>query len=477
MHSLKSTLLTLALPLLATAQSSSCSAPTASYAAPSLASGYEAHLVATGLTRPRGIRFDAEGNLLVVQQRVGIVGLTFTEGGCGAPVEVADVKVVVDDGDLNHGIEMSPDGRTLYASSADALMSWDYDASSMSTTSDPQTLVSNMTNTDHTTRTLLLSKKAPGMMLISRGSTENVDPLASDVTSGHSQIRAFNLTNATGEYDYSNDGLMLGWGLRNSVGVDEDPNTGNLFSVENSVDQLTRDGEDVHEDNPGEELNFHGTLIDNQDDEQGGNYGYPECFAAWAPNDLPRNGTLVVGSQFAIGNGDSEAINDLECSQRVAPRLTLLAHMAPLDIKFNSQGSTAWITMHGSWDRTNPVGYKLSMVAFSNGQPTAAADSTTALIDIMANPDNSACPRGCFRPVGLAWDSQGRLFMSSDSTGEIYVITRTGGGGIDDAEAPTETGQGAPAPSTTEGAAPYVGVDVGMVLLLGGLAAVVPVLM
>jgi hypothetical protein len=43
------------------------------------------------------------------------------------------------------------------------------------------------------------------------------------------------------------------------------------------------------------------------------------------------------------------------------------------------------------------------------------------------NPDNSACPDGCFRPVGLAWDSNGRLFMSSDATGEIYMIIRSDG--------------------------------------------------
>jgi hypothetical protein len=30
----------------------------------------------------------------------------------------------------------------------------------------------------------------------------------------------------------------------------------------------------------------------------------------------------------------------------------------------------------------------------------------------------------------MAWDSQGRLFFSSDATGEIYVITREDGSGV-----------------------------------------------
>lgn len=77
-------------------------------------------------------------------------------------------------------------------------------------------------------------------------------------------------------------------------------------------------------------------------------------------------------------------------------------------------------------DRTSPVGYKLSTIAFAAGSPVAASDSVTAEVDIMTNPDNSKCPDQCFRPVGLALDSKGRVFMSSDSTGEIYVLAKTG---------------------------------------------------
>jgi hypothetical protein len=89
--------------------------------------------------------------------------------------------------------------------------------------------------------------------------------------------------------------------------------------------------------------------------------------------------------------------------------------------------------MNTSRDRTNPIGYKLSVVEFENGSPVAPSNSSTALIDIMANADNSKCPDSCFRPVGLAWDSKGRLFMSSDATGEIYVIVRSDGTSADGA--------------------------------------------
>ena len=112
-----------------------------------------------------------------------------------------------------------------------------------------------MTTSDHTTRTLLLSQKANGTLIISRGSTSNVDPLAESLSSGHSQIKAFGLSNVRDSgYDFNSDGLLLGWGLRNSVGVVEHPDTGGIYSVENSVDQIMREGKDVHQNNPGEEM-------------------------------------------------------------------------------------------------------------------------------------------------------------------------------------------------------------------------------
>lgn len=53
--------------------------------------------------------------------------------------------------------------------------------------------------------------------------------------------------------------------------------------------------------------------------------------------------------QFAIGDQNS-TVNDTFCqNDRTAPRLVFESHMAPLDIKFNANGSEAWVTFHGSW--------------------------------------------------------------------------------------------------------------------------------
>jgi hypothetical protein len=77
-----------------------------------------------------------------------------------------------------------------------------------------------------------------------------------------------------------------------------------------------------------------------------------------------------------------------------------------------------------SGNRQPAIGYKFSIVNFANGQPVEPSTSTTALIDIMTNQNVGSCPNQCFRPVSVAIDAKGRVFMSSDTTGEIYVLTR-----------------------------------------------------
>ena len=374
---------------------------------------------------------------------------------------------------LNHGLELSEDGRTIYVSTAENVDSHSYDPDTL-TVGNLTRLIANMTNPGrgHVSRTLLLSRKQPDMLLVSRGSASNIDPLAADISTGVSQIRAFNLTTLAANtelarpYSYPADGLLVGWGLRNSVGVAEHPTTGGIFSVENSADNIIRLGVDIHEDNPGEELNYHAPLSD--PDNLGSNHGYPYCFALWNTTDFPSLNDLHVGSHFALTN--NATANDTSCDETTTPpRLTFQAHTAPLDIIFSpaDDGNRAFISFHGSWNREHPAGYKLSYVDFVNGQPVEQRDSVTAARDVLTAPDVAACEEfgACFRPVGLAFDEGGeRLFVSSDATGEIWVVMRDGeeggGGGDGDGEggdgSPTPTGDGAPGETSSAAAVPGV---------------------
>jgi glucose/arabinose dehydrogenase len=285
-----------------------------------------------------------------------------------------------------------------------------------------------MTGTNHQTRTLLLPKSAPNLILISRGSWGNLDYQTTEVDSGVSQIKAFDITNITSPYNYADDGLVVGWGLRNSVGLAEHPLDYGIWSVENSADQLERSGESVSNDNPAEELNFHGYLNGTDSPYFGENFGYPTCFAAGDPSALP-SFDGQVGDSFVIGTLN-DTNNDDICEDVQTPILSFQAHSAPLDIKFNTAGTAAWITFHGSWNREQPTGYSLVVVEFANGNPVEPSTSTTAARSVLFMEDASPCNGGdgtCLRPVGLAWDAQGRLFMTSDGTGELWVVTRTDG--------------------------------------------------
>ncbi|KAI6778990.1 L-sorbosone dehydrogenase-like protein [Emericellopsis cladophorae] len=417
----------------ATAHAQSCSVNdlTVDYPAPEAADGWSYRLVARDLTKPRSILFDSDGHLIVLDAGEGIYRFGIDQDEGGTCLSLGDKETLLENEDLNHGLALSEDGETIYASTENEVYSWPYDASRSSINNDDRTtLITNMSNTDHTTRTLLLSKSEPVTLFVSRGSQSNLDDEAADIDSGHSQIRGFNLTDLGGDdpVEYT-DGRVWGWGLRNAVGVAEDPTHGGLWSVENSVDELRRNGEDIHRDNPGEELNFHG-FVNGTDARFGNNnYGYPECYAIWGTENFPDRGDLVVGDQFPDEDNSDET--DETCNEDyLSPRLTFQAHMAPLDILFAQDGRELFVSFHGSWNREDPVGYKISSVAFNaDGMPEANSDSRNGTKDVLTTPDLGNCPDECFRPVGMAWDADGRMWFTSDSTGEIFVMERTSGGG------------------------------------------------
>lgn len=132
---------------------------------------------------------------------------------------------------LNHGIELSSDGKILFASSSTDVFAYDYDADK-GTASNPRSIINGMDQGGHPTRTLLIPRLNSNLLLVSRGSDPNLDMDTVRIESGKSQIRVFNLTQilkGSGPAPYSS-GEVLGWGLRNSVGVGEDPTTGFIVS-------------------------------------------------------------------------------------------------------------------------------------------------------------------------------------------------------------------------------------------------------
>lgn len=404
-----------------------------------------------------------------------VTALTFeTDESTGCVSETGRGFVTEEGLELNHGIDLSGDGGTLFASSQGTLYRWEYDADG-ARTGNRQEVIANMSGSDHSTRTIVAAKHEgqEGWVVVGRGSLENLDLRAASLSEGSSQVKAFELDH-DGVYDYASEGRLLGWGLRNEVGLAEHPVSGGIWGVENSADQLRRHGVDVHARNPGEELNFLGYLNGTETEGQGTNFGYPWCFSAWDVSELPENGGMEVGTQFAID--ENEALGgrnetDAFCKEQTRSRLVFESHMAPLDIVFNDTGRQAWISFHGSWNSPDPTGYKLSVVEFDErGEPVDEMTSTTAAKDVFFNEDVSRCNEDCFRPVGVAFDAQGRVFMSSDSTGEVYVVSR------DEGTEPSPSASGAPDATTTGSQASGSG-NAGDRMVVGwGVVVVVPVL-
>lgn len=250
---------------------------------------------------------------------------------------------------MNHGIALSADGKTLFVSSSTTVFAYPYDATK-GTVGSAKTIVTGMNQGGHSTRTLLIPENNPELLLVSRGSDGNVDEPTQEIGSARSQLRSFaikSLLASEAPVEYAK-GEVIGWGLRNSVGVADDPTTGNIWTVENSLDNMNRAGVDIHNTNPGEELNFHGRPNDTSSEVYGKNYGYPGCVAIYDPTnvkDYP--GGADVGKQMA---GDHlNNIKDDFCQKTVAPRITFGSHLAPLDIHFHDDGSSALISFHGSW--------------------------------------------------------------------------------------------------------------------------------
>jgi glucose/arabinose dehydrogenase len=185
-----------------------------------LASGWKATKVLGGLTLPRSIKFDSAGNMLLVQSGKGITYHAMGADGC-----ITSSKTLVSLNSLNHGITLSADGKTLYASSMTQAFSWPYDATA-GTVGTRSTIITGMVNGgSHLTRTLEINAANPNLLVVSHGSNANIDTGAADPKTGRAIIKVFDLTKIpSGGYKYASDGYLAGYGQRNEVGMCWDNN-------------------------------------------------------------------------------------------------------------------------------------------------------------------------------------------------------------------------------------------------------------
>lgn len=164
-------------------------------------------------------------------------------------------------------------------------------------------------------------------------------------------------------------------GLRNSVGLARHPTDGSLWATNNDRDRLG-------DDRPPDRVN---RIV------PGGWYGWPVCYLPGEPNPEYR-------AQAA------------RCGEALGPAITLPAHTAPLGLAF--WDDALYVALHGSWDRSFPVGYKVVRVPLANGAPE----------DFIVGWQVGRQSFG--RPVDVLVGADGALYVSDDQGGRIYRVAR-----------------------------------------------------
>ena len=107
------------------------------------------------------------------------------------------------------------------------------------------------------------------------------------------------------------------------------------------------------------------------------------------------------------------------------PSVLIQAHSAPLQIAFYdaemfpvTYRGSAFVTLHGSWDRSRRIGYKVVRLIFDkNGKPTSEYE------DFMTGFVISDKQVGG-RPTGVTVAKDGSLFVTDDGSVTIWRISR-----------------------------------------------------
>ncbi len=181
-------------------------------------------------------------------------------------------------------------------------------------------------------------------------------------------------------------------GLRNTVGFDWNPATGQLWGLDHGIDYL---GDEVQP----EELNRI---------ERGKQYGWPHVYAdnRIYPQSTPVGG--ITKEEWA--------------AQSVPMVLGHAAHAAPMQMLFYTGGNfpaeyggDAFATMRGSWNRKAPSGYEIVRIRFDRGEAKAIEPFVAGFL-------TDGGRTHIARPVGLAMAKDGALLMADDGNGVIYRI-------------------------------------------------------
>jgi len=182
---------------------------------------------------------------------------------------------------------------------------------------------------------------------------------------------------------------VMARGVRNTVGFDWQPQSGELWFTDNGRDWL---GDDA----PPDELNRLG--------QPGQHFGYPYC-----------HGGTIADPEFGQAR---------RCAEFAPPVQNLGAHVASLGMRFYTgtafparYRNAIFIAEHGSWNRSSKSGYRVGVVRLQGNR----AVSYEAFVSGWQQGESA-----WGRPADVLVMPDGSLLVSDDHAGAIYRVVYRG---------------------------------------------------
>ncbi|HZZ39701.1 MAG TPA: PQQ-dependent sugar dehydrogenase [Acidobacteriaceae bacterium] len=359
---------------------------------PQAPKGFKVDLYYTGLDQPRLIRTAPNGDLFVA---ISYQNKVMVFRGVGADGKPRQVSTFADGLSQPFGIRFYPAGPTpkwVYVGNTDSVVRFPYQNGDLKARGPAEKLADlpgggRLRGGGHWTRDIAFSKDGQ-RMFVSVGSHSNDD----DSDTHPEEFHRANVLEFTPEGKFVK---VYASGIRNCVGEEINPITGELWCSTNERDML---GDNLVPD--------YITHI-----QEGGFYGWPWFY-------MGANG----GQQDPRQKGKHPELQ----SKVITPDVLLEPHFASLELLFY-QGSQfpaeykgdGFAAEHGSWNRSKRAGYEVIRVPMHDGHATGEYEDfltgfTTADGHVWG------------RPVGVTVAKDGSLYVTDDGSGSIWHVSYVG---------------------------------------------------
>ena len=371
-------------------------------AAPTPAQGLAVQAFAAGLDHPRWLHVLPNGDVLVAETNrppakggglmAWITKQIMKRAGAGVP-SANRISLLRDaDGDgiaetktpfltgLFHPFGMALVGDTLYVANADWLVAFPYTPGATQITAAPRRIAALPAGRNHHWTKSLVANADGSRIYVGVGSNSNVGEKGLDEEVNRASI--LEVDPATGATH------VFASGLRNPVGIDWNPESGQLWVAVNERDEI---GSDLVPD--------YMTSV-----RPGGFYGWPWSYYG-----------QVVDTRVKPPRPDMVA-------KAIKPDYALGPHTASLGLTFADGArlgpafaNGAFVGQHGSWNRNPPSGYKVIFVPFAGGRPVGPP------VDVLTGFLSGGKALG--RPVGVAIARDGALLVADDVGNRVWRVS------------------------------------------------------